>query len=71
MTRKSLILLVFLMILVTGCSSGNMNESANIDSKGVEAYYAFTDSLGNSVILEKNPKGLYPWSDLMLKRDSG
>jgi len=56
LTRKSLILLVFLMILVTGCSSGNMNESANIDSKGVEAYYAFTDSLGNSVILEKKPE---------------
>ncbi|MGI6425215.1 MAG: hypothetical protein ACOX2A_08380 [Tepidanaerobacteraceae bacterium] len=56
MKRKSLILLVLLIFLVAGCSNENVNESANTDSNSCEIYYTFTDSLGNSVVLEEKPE---------------
>jgi iron complex transport system substrate-binding protein len=54
--RKSQILLVLLIFLVAGCSNENVNESANTDSNSCEIYYTFTDSLGNSVVLEEKPE---------------
>ena len=56
MKRKSLLLLVLIILVVTGCSNKNVNESSNVDSKDHEVYYTFTDSLGNSVVLEQRPE---------------
>jgi len=49
--RKILLLLVVLIFVVTGCGKEKIKETANVDSRDHEAYYSFTDSLGNSVVL--------------------
>lgn len=56
MKKKILALLLLMMLLVTGCSNGNINKNVNTDNKNHEAYYTFTDSRGNSVVLEKRPE---------------
>lgn len=56
LTRKILILFVLLMLAATGCGNGIINETAYEESAGFNAYYTFTDSLGNSVVLEKRPE---------------
>ncbi|NLM43559.1 MAG: ABC transporter substrate-binding protein [Clostridiales bacterium] len=56
MKRKALILLAFLILVAAGCSNENINKAAKADSIGHEAYYTFTDSLGNSVVLEEKPE---------------
>lgn len=56
MKRKILLLLVVLIFVVTGCGKEKIKETANVDSRGHEAYYSFTDSLGNSVVLEEKPE---------------
>lgn len=58
--RKALLLLVFLILVVTGCSKQNINLTGDADSIGgegySEGYYTFTDSLGNSVVLDERPE---------------
>jgi iron complex transport system substrate-binding protein len=54
--RKILLLLVVLIFVVTGCGKEKIKETANVDSRDHEAYYSFTDSLGNSVVLEEKPE---------------
>lgn len=44
------------MLAATGCGNGIINETAYEESAGFNAYYTFTDSLGNSVVLEKRPE---------------
>lgn len=56
MKRKILLLLVVLIFVVTGCGKEKIKETANVDSRDHEAYYSFTDSLGNSVVLEEKPE---------------
>jgi iron complex transport system substrate-binding protein len=54
--RKILIILVLLMVIVAGCSNDKVDETAHVDSEGSKAYYSFTDSLGNSVMLQEKPQ---------------
>ena len=54
--KKFLSLILLLIFVVTGCSEGNINKNVNADNKNHETYYTFTDSLGNSVVLEKKPE---------------
>lgn len=56
MRRKILIILVLLMVIVAGCSNDKVDETAHVDSEGSKAYYSFTDSLGNSVMLQEKPQ---------------
>ena len=56
MKKKILLLLLLLILLETGCSNGKSNKISNADNKNNEAYYTFTDSLGNSVILKTRPE---------------
>ena len=52
MKKRFLLLLALLLLVVTGCSKGNTLA----DSKSQDAYYSFTDSLGNTVVLEEKPE---------------
>ncbi|NLZ93014.1 MAG: ABC transporter substrate-binding protein [Firmicutes bacterium] len=52
MKKRFLLLLALLLLVVTGCSKGNTLA----DSKSKDAYYSFTDSLGNTVVLEEKPE---------------
>ena len=54
--KKKILPLLLLIFVVTGCSNGNINKNVNADNKNNEAYYTFTDSRGNSVVLEKRPE---------------
>lgn len=56
MRRKILIILVLLMVIVAGCSNDKVDETAHVDSEGSKAYYSFTDSLGNLVMLQEKPQ---------------
>ncbi|NLL98886.1 MAG: ABC transporter substrate-binding protein [Tepidanaerobacter sp.] len=44
------------MVIVAGCSNDKVDETAHVDSEGSKAYYSFTDSLGNSVMLQEKPQ---------------
>jgi len=54
--KKIMALLLLLIFTVTGCSNGNINKNVDADNKNHEIYYTFTDSRGNTVVLEKRPE---------------
>ena len=56
MKKKIMALLLLLIFTVTGCSNGNINKNVDADNKNHEIYYTFTDSRGNTVVLEKRPE---------------
>ncbi|MEG6611568.1 ABC transporter substrate-binding protein [Pseudoclostridium thermosuccinogenes] len=53
--KKKVLASLLLILVVTGCSNGKINKNVNTENKNHGTYYAFTDSCGNSVVLEKRP----------------
>ena len=54
--KKKVLASLLLILAVTGCSNENINKNVNADNKNHGIYYIFTDSCGNSVVLEKKPE---------------
>jgi len=54
--KKKVLASLLLILAVTGCSNENINKNVNADNKNHGIYYTFTDSCGNSVVLEKKPE---------------
>lgn len=49
---------ILTMIMTVACSKESSHvDSSHVDLEDNASYYTFTDSLGNTVVLEEAPKG--------------